>query len=519
MIADFHFLRPWWLLALVAAGLLVFLVSRRDDERTGLSGLIAPHLLDHLLIDPQRSKRWHPVHFVAFVLALGAIAAAGPTWQRQQPPFVEDKAPLALVIDLSPTMDAIDISPSRLERVKLKVHDLLALRAGARTAVFAYAGSAHMVLPLTDDAALVQTYVDALQTRIMPVRGKDTAKALAAAEAGLAREEVPGTLLFLTDGVEPAAIDAFKNHAGKNEIMVLGVGTAEGGPIKTGEGEFLTEGGARVLAKLDVDGLRRLESEADIRVATVTADDRDVDWIATRVQTHLQAGLAEGATQWLDVGWWLTLPIALLGAFWFRRGWSVQWAFAALLAMFLAAPDTARAADFADMWLTPDQQGRLAFEKGDYAGAAGHFEDPMWRGVAFYRAGQFGEAVDAFALLRTPDSYFNQANALAHLDKLDDAVASYGEALKLRPGWPEAKKNLAIIQKLIADRKKEEEEQAEPPNLKPDQIQFDDKGKKGKEGQIGLAQQTADMWMRNIQVAPTDLLARKFAIEAQEPKP
>jgi Ca-activated chloride channel family protein len=376
-----------------------------------------------------------------------------------------------------------------------------------------------MVLPLTDDAALVQTYVDALQTRIMPVRGKDTARALATAETGLSREEVPGTLLFLTDGVEPAAFDAFKKHGGKNEIMVLGVGTAEGGPVKTGEGAFLTEGGARVLAKLDVDGLRRLESEAGVRVATITADDSDVDWIAARIQTHLQTGLAEGATQWLDVGWWLTLPIALLGAFWFRRGWSVQWVLAALFAAFLAAPGTAWAADFADMWLTPDQQGRLAFEKGDYAGAAAHFQDPMWRGVALYRAGKFGEAVDAFAQSRTAESYFNQGNALAHLDKLDEAAASYGEALKLRPDWPEAKGNLELVQKLIADRKKDEEEQEEAPNLKPDRVQFDDKGKKGKEGQVDLAQQTADMWMRNIQIAPTDLLARKFAIEAQETKP
>src|SRR4029078_11881676 len=125
------------------------------------------------------------------------------TWQRQRPPFVEDKAPLALVIDLSPTMDAIDITPSRLDRVKLKVQDILKRRPGARTDVFVYAGSAHMVLPLTEDAGLVNTYVAALQTRIMPVAGNDTAKALKAAEQGLAREDVPGTILFLTDGVEP----------------------------------------------------------------------------------------------------------------------------------------------------------------------------------------------------------------------------------------------------------------------------------------------------------------------------
>lgn len=516
MIGDFHFLRPWWLLALVAAVALVFLVSRQTDARARLRGLIAPHLLDNLLIDRQSTKRWRPVHFIAVLIALGAVAAAGPTWQRQQPPFVEDRAPLVLVIDVSQTMDAIDITPSRLERVKLKVQDLLKLRPGARTAVYAYAGSAHMVLPLTEDAELIKTYVNALQTRIMPVAGKDTAKALQAAETGLKDEEVPGTLLFLTDGVEPAATEAFKRYAGNNEIMVLGVGTAEGGPVKTGEGQFLSDAGGRVIAKLDVSQLQALGRDAGVRVATITMDDNDVRWITQRVQTHLQAKLAEGHTRWLDAGWWLTIPIALLGAFWFRRGWTVQWALAVLLAANPAALGRAGAAefDFASMWLTPDQQGRLAFDKGDYAAAAAHFADPMWRGVAFYRAGKFSDAIDAFAQVRTAESYYNQGDALAHLDKLDEAVASLAAALKLRPDWPEAKANLALLEKLIADKKKEDDDQEEAPNLKPDQIQFDDKGKKGKEGTVDLAQQTAEMWMRNIQVTPTDLLARRFALEA-----
>ncbi|PWK68480.1 VWA domain-containing protein [Aminobacter sp. AP02] len=515
MIADFHFLRPWWLLAILAAIALVFLLSRQTDVRSRLRGLIASHLLENLVIDRQSSKRWRPVHFVALLIALGAVAMAGPTWQREQPPFVEDRAPLVLVIDVSQTMDAIDITPSRLERVKLKVQDLLKLRPGGRTAVYAYAGSAHMVLPLTDDADLVKTYVNALQTRVMPVPGKDTAKALEAAEAGLKNEEVPGTLLFLTDGVEPAATEAFKRHTGNNEIMVLGVGTAEGGPVKTGEGEFLSEGGGRVIAKLDVAQLQALGRDAGVRVATITMDDSDVGWIAQRVQSHLQAKLAEGQTRWLDVGWWLTIPIAVLGAFWFRRGWTVQWACAAMIAATLAAPGRADAAefDFAGMWLTPDQQGRLAFDKGDYAGAAAHFSDPMWRGVALYRAGQFSDAIDAFAQVRKAESYYNQGNALAQLDKLDEAVTGFKEALKLKPDWPQAKANLAIVEKLIAQKKDEEDEQQQDPNEKPDQIQFDDKGKKGKAGTVDLAQQTADMWMRNIQVTPTDLLARRFALE------
>ncbi|MFZ5677499.1 MAG: VWA domain-containing protein [Pseudomonadota bacterium] len=521
MIDDFHFLRPWWLLAILAAGLLVLLVTRRGDARTRWKDLIAPHLLDRLLIDQESRRRWQPVHFVAFVIALGGLAAAGPAWQRQQPPFVEDKAPLAIVIDLSPTMDAIDITPSRLERVKLKVQDLLKQRPGARTAVFVYAGSAHMVLPLTDDAALVNTYVGALQTRIMPVAGKNTAKALAAAEQGLARADAPGTILFLTEGIEPAAVEAFKRPAGKNEILVLGVGTEAGGPVKTGEGQYLSDGGGRVLARLDVAQLRDFGRDTGIAVATITPDDGDVRWIAQRIRTHLQARLAEGQTRWRDAGWWLTLPLTLLSAFWFRRGWSVQWVFAAALLGALLLPGRAEAADksFMDLWLTPDQQGRLAFEKGDYAGAAEHFQDPMWRGVALYRAGHYGAALDAFARLRNAESFYNQGNALGHLDRLDDAAASYKEALKMRPDWPEAKANLALIEKLIKERKEEEEEAAEGPNLKPDQIQFDEKSGKGKSAEVDLAQQTADMWMRNIQITPTDLLARKFAIEVQGAKP
>lgn len=518
MMGDFHFLRPWWLLALVAAFALVWLVTRRSDVRSRWRGIIAPHLLDHLLIDRQSANRLRPAHLIALAIALGAIGAAGPTWEREQPPFVEDKAPLALVVDLSQGMDAIDITPTRLERIKLKAHDLIKLRAGARTAVFAYAGSAHMVLPLTEDASLVQTYVASLETRIMPVPGKDTAKALQLVDASLAHEDVPGTILFLTDGVESAAFDAFKNHSGNKEIMVLGVGTAEGGPIKTGEGEFLTDAtGARVIERLHVDQLKALEKDTGVRVATVTLDDSDVRWVAQRTRTHLENRLAEGTTRWRDVGWWFTIPVAVLGAFWFRRGWSVRWAGLVLAVTVLAAPIRADAAefDFADMWWTPDQQGRLAFERGEYGRAATLFADPMWRGVALYRAGNFGEAVDAFAQVRSAESYFNQGNALAHLDKLEEAVASYKEALKLRPGWDEAEGNMAVIEKLIADRKSEEEEQQEAPNLKPDAVQFDKKGEKGKAGQIELGQQTAEMWMRNIQITPTDLLARKFAIEAQ----
>ncbi|HEV7322864.1 MAG TPA: VWA domain-containing protein [Ensifer sp.] len=524
MIADFHFLRPLWLLALFAAPLLVFLVSRRSDVRSQWQDMIAPHLLDHLLIEKGGKRRFQPVHITAAVIAVAAIAAAGPTWQRERPPFVEDTAPLAIAIDLNPTMNATDISPTRLERAKLKVQDILNLRKGSRTALFAYAGSAHMVLPLSDDASLVKTYLAALSPQIMPVDGKNTAKALQEVEKALANETVPGTILFMTDGVEHSAVQAFGQYQGRNALMVLGIGTAEGGPVKTADGGFLTDAsGGRVHAKLDVDGLKALQSASKAEVATVTADDADVTWIVRRIQTNFAAKTAEGLTRWHDTGWWLTIPIAVIGLFWFRRGWTVRWAVYLVAAMLLADTDRAAAADnrFIDLWLTPDQQGRRAFEHGDFQGSAEKFADPAWRGVALYRAGQFQDAIDAFAESETAESYYNQGNALLHLDKTEEAIAAYQQALKRRPDWPDAKKNLAIAQKLKADKDKQEKDaQQEQAGIDPDEVQFDDKGKKGKEATMQQGgPQTADMWMRNIQVSPAELLARKFAIEAKETTP
>lgn len=522
--AEFHFLRPYWLLGVVAALALLFVARRRYDPRRQWQGVIADHLLARLVIQPQEGWQFRPFHLTALSLAIGAIAAAGPSWAREQPPFVEDRAPLVIAMDVSETMDAIDVTPTRLERAKLKVRDLLALRQGARTAIVAYAGSAHTVLPLTDDAAMIQTYLDALNTRIMPIRGRDTVAALEAIDQALAREDTPGTMLLLTGGVEDAAFDRLRAAAagGRHQPLVLGIGTAEGGPVRTGPQTYLTDAaGARVFARLDVPALERLRSVTGVPVATITSDTSDVQWIQRRVQSHLQQRQAETNARWRDEGWWATLPLIVLGALWFRRGWTIRWSAAGALIVMLFSPSaaSAQASPWLNPWLTADQQGRLALERGDAVAAAAVFADPMWRGAALYRAGKFADALDAFARVNSPESDYNQGNCLAKLGKFPEAVARYQAALKARPQFPQATANLTLVRKLIPPKPKEDNQDAGDPSFKPDKIVFDDKGKQGKRGRMDGGVQTADVWMRNIQTSPAELLRRKFAIEAQGRKP
>ncbi|MDE1997136.1 MAG: hypothetical protein KGI75_31840, partial [Rhizobiaceae bacterium] len=378
-------------------------------------------------------------------------------------------------------------------------------------------GSAHLVLPLTEDTSLIQTYTDALATRIMPVAGKDTTKAVALAEATLSKESAAGTILFITDGIEESAFDALK-RAKNGTVIVLAIGTAAGGAVKKPDGGFLNDAAnGRVFAKLDLDGLKRLHARTGVEVATSTDDDTDVRWVAQRIRSDFTRKQSDDGNRWRDMGWWIVVPLVVLFGLSFRKGWVVRMG-AALLALRLLQPTSAAAADFMDMWLTPDQQGRRSFEHGDYAGAASHFSDPMWKGVALYKAGKFAEAVDAFASVDTAESWYDQGNSLLHLSMPEEAVAAYQKALQMRKDWPDAVANLAVAEKLLKAKKDEEEEQQEP-SEKPDQIQFDDKGKQGKEGKIDIAEQTSEMWMKNIQISPTDLMARKFASEAGEKKP
>ncbi|WP_424540481.1 hypothetical protein [Sinorhizobium medicae] len=104
-----------------------------------------------------------------------------------------------------------------------------------------------------------------------------------------------------------------------------------------------------------------------------------------------------------------------------------------------------------------------------------------------------------------------------HLDKPEEAIGAYQQALKQRTGWAEAKTNLALAERRKEEKdKQEDDKQQEAAGLDPDEVQFDDKAKHGKEGEVQTGAQTAEMWMRNIQVSPAALLARKFAIEASQ---
>ncbi len=327
--SNCHLLRPMWLWALIPAVGLWVLMLLEQSSSWRWRAVIAPHLLQHLVRRPGRRSWTRPTIFALPCFVISIFTLTGPTWERQETPFVQDEAPLVVALDLSQSMDAVDVQPTRLERAQQKIRDLLALRSGARTALIAYAGSSHMVLPLTDDTTVIETYLVSLETELMPVPGKDSVKALKLAEEMLAKETAAGTILFVTDGIAEKFAPAFAEHKKESphQVMVLAVGTSKGGPVRLGKEDYLKDArGQRVISALDRKGLEALETQAGTYIVGATLDNSDVEKLIRRVNTHLKSVQAvDERVPWEDYGYYLIFLVLPFSLIWFRKGWTVRW--------------------------------------------------------------------------------------------------------------------------------------------------------------------------------------------------
>jgi len=172
---------------------------------------------------------------------------------------------------------------------------------------------------------------------------------------------------------------------------------------------------------------------------------------------------------------------------------------------------------FADLWLTPDQQGRWSFERGEYASSAQHFRDPMWKGVACYRARDLECAAQSFAQMGGPDGDYNLGVVQVHAGELEQALQAFDRAVVARPEWRDAHENRDLVARLMAEAKRPGEDAGEP-NDEADEVKVDDDGKRGKRGTVEiekLGPEAIDkLWLRNVRTDPAEYLRARFAAES-----
>lgn len=479
LFAQFHFLRPEWFLAIPVVAILLALFYHHSRQSNGWEKVCDPALLDFQLTrstEPRNSGHRLLVWLIPLIFLLTIIALAGPSWEKKEQPVFQKKSALVIVLDLSISMNAEDIKPSRLERAKLKIIDILKQKKEGQTALVAYAGDAHTVSPLTIDNKTIISLLPALDSSIMPLSGSHVVAAMQTAKELLINAGyTQGDILLFTDGIEASEQNKMQqlvkqfNRQGYH-TSIIGVGSRSGSPIPIpGQGGFIKDrSGQVVLSKLDEQPLKSISQAGGGFYHSLSLDDSDFKEILTskfadKNQLRQQDDQLE---QWLDAGVYLTLLIIPLALLIFRRG-----LLSVVLAFFLLPvfyPEQAQAQteqnntppvqvpesfnwkkSWKDLWLTPDQQAEQAFKQQHYQQAAETFEDPLWKAGASYRAGDYNTAVQKYSQYDSANALYNKGNALANLQKFSEAISAYEEALKKNPQLSDAKKNLDYLKKLL----------------------------------------------------------------------
>jgi Ca-activated chloride channel family protein len=458
-LSALHFLRPQWLLVLLALPLLAWWWRRRRMRQSAWRDAVDPHLLPHLLEGRSSARASGALWLGLLGATLAVCALAGPSWQRVEQPLWQSRAPLVVALDLSSATLASDLPPSRLAQARAKLATLLRARAGGQVGLIAFADDAYTVAPLTDDAGNIALFLDSLAPDIMPVDGSRADRAIERSarllrQAGFDR----GDILLLTDHAGAAARNAAASAARDGyRVSALGLGTDGGAASRDADGRL-----AR--ARLDAGSLRAVANAGGGAYAALAAGTGDLATLG--VLDPRQAGTiashGEKTALWRDQGYWLLLPLLLLALLAFRRG-------GALAAVLLCAwwPLQPAHAAGIDWWQRADQQAHQRLEQGAQA----------------YRGNDFVAAEKKWTGLPGADAAYNRGNALAKQGEYDAAIAAYDEALRLQPGMADALAN----RKAVEAAKKRKPPPGRQPGNKPDNQQD-----KGKSGQSGGQQQSQD---------------------------
>lgn len=546
---QFHFIRPLWLLALIP---MVFLICLRwhEESKPSWKDILPDHLREVLTIGEHGWRKQLPLKLLMVNVFIAILICAGPSWQREASPFGEDKASMLVVLDNSDSMLQKDLPPSRLERSKQKIRDLLAARKGGKTGLVVFAGTAHVAMPITQDSAVFDPFLAAIDPEIMPVKGKLAEQALPLIDQQL-QGLAGSTVLLVTDGVNPATISKYKDYFVDKPYQLL----------------ILAAGNRDIVSNnpIDLDSLQTLASKTDGKLIEVSVDNTDIQQLSRYVERNMQLN-GESSMPWKDMGYVLLFPIALIMLIWFRKGWLVQWCLIAMVTGSAMVPTDVWAENISikaeepqvvqkvttfdkaaqwwwDLWLTPDQQGQRLFNKQAYLDAAKHFSDPLRKGTAYYYASEFELAHSAFLEMQNDPSeevrdfgLYNAASALARQREYlaaRDLLQSLANKPTLSQALrPDVEHNLKVIGGIVEDINQMSESQAGTEQEMSTELGDNPQTAEGAEEQTSQEmmiketlsaadilgnQEVADKWLKRVESDPGDFLRAKFQIQLNSP--
>ncbi|MFT5758505.1 MAG: Ca-activated chloride channel family protein [Alteromonadaceae bacterium] len=496
---DFHFIRPLWLIALAALVIAIILLKKYRLAQSGWQQLLPKHL-SKVLIDNSQSAQKLSLTLPFIIGLLAIIALAGPSWQKLPQPVYQIARGSVLIMDMSYSMYATDIAPNRLTRARFKAIDLLDNLNEGEMGLIAYAGDAFIISPLTDDTNNIKLLLPSLSPDLMPELGSNPFAALTMANEMLTNAgHVEGDIYWFTDGIDNEDIQDITKWSREypHRLNILGIGTALGAPIKLTSGELMKDSnGAIIIPKLSEEYLTGVASRGRGKYTRIKNNSSDIKMLTKKTldldnnkDEQSQQKSTNTGDQWQEAGPYLLLFVLPLVLVYFRRGRLL----ALLPICILFTPiERAHANIWQDLWKTSDQQAQDKYNKASYEEAAEQFNDPLWQGSAHYKAGNYQAALSAFQKDDSAQALYNQGNALAQLQQVDEAIKAYEDALAKNPELADAKANKELLEQMKKQQESQQDQQGDTDKQDQDENQDDKDNKDQQDGKKDGDQQKDD---------------------------
>ena len=466
---QFHFLRAeylWIIIPIVFITVLgLFFYRESNSWKKNISKDLRPFVI-------QKGSEWKSrlMHFtVLLMFILGIFSFLGPTWNQEKSPTKKINSKVVIALDLSQSMLATDISPNRLERAKFKVQDLLEANPRAETTLLVFAGSTHTVTPFTTDYKIILDQVSGLQPKMMPVKGTGFSTLFSKIDTLFTGNKAKGRIIIITDDLTEIPIALVSNFLQENntELYLYPFATPAGANIPSFNQK----------SALDLQQLNRLNELEGCTILDMTLDNSDVEDLAKTISNQLVFEDKSDAEDenWQDNGFWFIIPLAFIFLFSFRKGWALN---LVIISFTLGScseenKEKVKELDFNDLWYTKEYQAQKEYDIGNYLDAASGFKDPMRKGTAYYKGGDFQSARVELEKDSSSQGLYNLGLTYAKLGLLDKSQEVFEKVFAQDPSNTNAKNNL---QQIITAKEAIN-------NLKPEEIALNEEEDKAKNKQ------------------------------------
>ena len=328
MLEHFHFLRPFWLVAIIPAIVLLITSIRNQFKNKTTLNFCDTHLCDYIIIENHKNSNVIFSSIIFMIWMLMILALSGPTWSHYNQNLYQKSNARVIVLDVSRSMNTTDIVPSRLKRAQYKILDMLNLIKEGQIGMVIFSGQAFTVSPLTNDANTISSMVPVLNSNIVPSEGNNMNSGILKAaklinQAGFNK----GNIILITD-TEPKKSTYEIVEKLKDEgiiTSILAIGTNKGAPMKNKNDTFVTnKEGNIIFSKLNQRALQNLATVGGGVYTLFNDNNTDIDKLIHRYNPEKESQILnkkQNTVIWKDQGHWIIWFLIIMTSFFGRKGW------------------------------------------------------------------------------------------------------------------------------------------------------------------------------------------------------